>query len=59
VYFKARIEIPESELKKLTLNVKLVPGMPVNAFIVTGSRTLLQYLITPISESSYKAFREE
>lgn len=59
VYFKARIEIPESELKKLKTDVKLTPGMPVNAFIITGSRTLLQYLVTPISESAYKAFREE
>jgi len=59
VYFKARIEIPESELKKLKTDVKLTPGMPVNAFIITGSRTLLQYLITPISESAYKAFRED
>ena len=59
VYFKARIEISESELKKLKMDVKLTPGMPVNAFIITGSRTLLQYLITPISESAYKAFREE
>lgn len=59
VYFKARIAISEGELKKLKMDVKLTPGMPVNAFIITGSRTLLQYLITPISESAYKAFRED
>lgn len=59
VYFKARIEIPESELTKLKTDVKLTPGMPVTAFIITGSRTLLQYLLTPIKESAYKAFREE
>jgi len=59
VYFKARIEIPESELKKLKTDVKLTPGMPVNAFVITGSRTLFQYLVTPISESAYKAFRED
>lgn len=59
VYFKARIEIPDSELKKLKADIKLTPGMPVTAFIVTGSRTMLQYLLTPIKESAYKAFREE
>ena len=59
VYFKARIEIPESELKKLTQDIKLSLGMPVTAFVITGSRTMLQYLITPISESGFKAFREE
>jgi len=59
IYFKARIEIPESELAKLKKNIILTPGMPVNAFIITGSRTFLQYLMAPISESAYKAFREE
>jgi len=59
IYFKTRIEIPESELAKLKLRVDLTPGMPVEAFIITGSRTFLQYLMTPISESAYKAFREE
>ncbi|MBU6140407.1 MAG: HlyD family efflux transporter periplasmic adaptor subunit [Proteobacteria bacterium] len=59
VYFKARIEIPDAELKKLKEDVKLTPGMPVTAFIITGSRTMLQYLLTPIKESAYKAFREE
>ena len=59
VYFKARIEIPESEIKKLKMDVKLTPGMPVTAFVITGSRTLFQYLLAPIQESAYKAFREE
>lgn len=59
IYFKARIEIPESELTKLKMDVVLSPGMPVNAFIITGSRTFLQYLMSPISESAYRAFREE
>jgi len=59
VYFKARIEIPESELKKLKQDIKLSLGMPVTTFVITGSRTMLQYLITPISESGFKAFREE
>ncbi len=59
IYFKARVEIAESELKKLKMNIKLTPGMPINGFLITGSRTLFQYLITPISESAYKAFRED
>ena len=59
IYFKARVQIPETELKKLKEDVKLTPGMPINGFLITGSRTLFQYLMTPISESAYKAFREE
>jgi hypothetical protein len=59
IYFKARVEIAESELKKLKMTIKLTLGMPINGFLIAGSRTLFQYLITPISESVYKAFREE
>lgn len=59
IYFKARIAIPETELQKLKADIKLTPGMPVTAFIITGSRTMLQYLLSPISDSAYKAFREE
>jgi multidrug efflux pump subunit AcrA (membrane-fusion protein) len=59
IYFKARVKIPDAELRKLKADVKLTPGMPIDGFLITGSRTLFQYLITPISESAYKAFREE
>ncbi|MFM7620577.1 MAG: HlyD family efflux transporter periplasmic adaptor subunit [Alphaproteobacteria bacterium] len=59
IYFKARVEIPETELQKLKEDIKLIPGMPIDGFLITGSRTLFQYLFTPISESAYKAFREE
>ena len=59
IYFKARVKIPDTELRKLKTDVKLTPGMPIDGFLITGSRTLFQYLITPISESTYKAFREE
>lgn len=59
VYFKARIEIPQSEIEKLKSKIDLTSGMPITAFIITGSRTMLQYLLTPIEESAYKAFRED
>ncbi|NBV06756.1 MAG: HlyD family type I secretion periplasmic adaptor subunit [Proteobacteria bacterium] len=57
-YFLGRIKIGEKEMKKLE-NVKLYPGMPVEAHIVTGSRTFMRYLFDPITISTKKAFREE
>lgn len=59
IYFKARIEIPDSEIAKLKADVKLIPGMPVDGFIITGSRSLLNYLLSPIRDSAFRAFREE
>ena len=57
-YFTARVEIPQSELKDLG-DIKLTPGMPAEVLIVTGSRTMLSYLVRPIRESFGHAFHEQ
>jgi HlyD family secretion protein len=43
-------------LKDLALNV--IPGMPVEVFIRTGDRTVVSYLMKPLSDQINKAFRE-
>jgi HlyD family type I secretion membrane fusion protein len=58
-YFLARIAIDKQDIEKLTTKIELYPGMPAQIFIITGSRSLVSYMFTPISESTYKAFREE
>ena len=40
-------------------NVKLTPGMPVEAFIQTGERTVLTYLVKPLQDQLMRAFREK
>ncbi|MBN66636.1 MAG: hemolysin secretion protein D [Rickettsiales bacterium] len=57
-YFLARIAISPEELERLG-HLELSPGMPAEALIVTGKRTLLSYLMDPISDSFNKAFREQ
>lgn len=57
-YYTARIEIDLDQLKNLE-NVKLYPGMPTEAMIVTGSRSFLSYLLDPIKQSMNRAFRED
>ena len=39
--------------------VTLVPGMPVEAFIQTGERTVISYLVKPLSDQIMRAFREQ
>lgn len=56
-YYRARIEISNSELAKLG-NLSLRPGMPVETFIQTGERTMLSYIIKPLSDQIKRAFRE-
>jgi HlyD family type I secretion membrane fusion protein len=58
-YFLARIKIDQKELANLKEQVILHPGMPAQIFIITGSRSMMSYLLTPIQDSFYKAFREE
>jgi len=57
-YFLVRITLPEPEVARLGA-IKLMPGMPVEAFIHTGERTMLSYLVKPIVDQAYRAFREK
>ena len=54
VFFVVRIRPEEVQLQ----NRKLVPGMPVEAFIATEERTALSYLFKPITDQFVRAFRE-
>ncbi len=57
-YYVVRISMPADELAKLG-EVKLTPGMPVEAFIQTGERTMLSYLVKPLQDQLKRAFREK
>jgi HlyD family secretion protein len=58
-YYSVRLDIPDSEQKKLPSTAKLVPGMPAEAFIQTGDRTVLSYLMRPLTEQLSHTFREQ
>jgi len=57
-YYRAEITLPEAEQAKLPNTIRLLPGMPVEAFIRTGDRTLLAYLTKPLTDYFSKAFRD-
>lgn len=58
-YYRVDLRIEPTELKKLKRGVELTPGMPASAMIVTGQRTVMGYLISPITDTLHDAFREE
>ncbi len=60
-YYIARIEIDMDEFNKIAKikKLKLHPGMQVEVQIVTGTRTLLRYLLDPITDTMFKAFKEK
>jgi HlyD family secretion protein len=57
-YYIAKVEIDQEELKNVNYDVKLVPGMPAEVYIVKGTRTMLQLLLSPLIDSFHKAFKE-
>ncbi|MBL4821480.1 MAG: HlyD family type I secretion periplasmic adaptor subunit [Gammaproteobacteria bacterium] len=57
-YYLARIEVSPEGLEDLG-DLVLVPGMPAEAFINTGSRTFLQYMLNPLTNSMARSFRED
>ena len=56
-YYKVFVEVAAKDVYKYP-NVKLYPGMPVEAMIVNDHGTFLEYLIRPIVNSLRKAFNE-
>lgn len=56
-YYQVRISLPRSEISRLG-DMRLVPGMPAEAFIQTYPRTPLQYLLKPLRDQIARTFRE-
>jgi HlyD family secretion protein/epimerase transport system membrane fusion protein len=57
-YYLARVEVPPKELEKLGEDITITPGMPAEVLIMTGERTVLQYLVQPLIDSLRRTFRE-
>ncbi|MHA3979547.1 HlyD family type I secretion periplasmic adaptor subunit [Halovulum sp. GXIMD14794] len=56
-YYTAEVLPLEGELQKIE-GREIVPGMPVEAYIQTGERTPLNYLMKPLTDYLNRAFRE-
>ncbi len=54
-YYEARIAISDDELSRLG-DLELLPGMRAEVMVKTTERTLLDYLVAPITESVRRAF---
>ena len=54
-YYTVRVTLPPSERRRLG-GLELVSGMPVEVFLQTGSRTMMSYLLKPISDQLLRTF---
>jgi HlyD family secretion protein len=57
-YYTVRIAMAADQVERLG-DVKLLPGMPVEAFVQTGDRTMFSYLMKPLHDQFVRAFREK
>jgi HlyD family secretion protein len=57
-YYTIRIAMAADQIERLG-DVKLLPGMPVEAFVQTGDRTMWSYLMKPLHDQFVRAFREK
>ncbi len=57
-FYLARIEVNPDSMEELG-DLALMPGMPAEIYINTGSRTFLQYLFKPLSNAAARSFNED
>ena len=61
LFYNARVELDMDYFERVAKprGLKLVPGMLADVNIVTGTRTLLRYLLDPVNDQAFKAFKEK
>lgn len=57
-YYRARIELTKVELRNVPDNYRLVPGMPLNAEIKIGERSVISYFLRPLLRGVNESMRE-
>lgn len=58
-FYLVRVELDPDQLARLPDGVRLIPGMPVEAFFTTTDRTVLAYLLSPVLSELSLVFRED
>lgn len=57
-YYAARVEIPPEQQRRLGEH-RLQAGMPAEVIVKTGERTMLGYLLKPLTDSFHRSFTEK
>ena len=57
-YFTTEVEVPPAEMMKLDKGQHLIPGMPAEVYLATGSRSILSYFLKPLTDMLARTFRE-
>ena len=58
-YYRAEIKLEKNYVGGNSSKMKIIPGMRVQADVITGSKSILDYLMKPVSRGFSSAFTEE
>jgi HlyD family secretion protein len=56
-FYTVKVSIPGNERRRLG-SLQLVSGMPAEVFLQAGSRTMMSYLLKPITDQLQRTFSE-
>ena len=57
-FYLARVETTTTALETLGRKLPIIPGMQAQIDVITGSKTVLQYIVKPLVGVKENAFRE-
>jgi HlyD family secretion protein len=57
-YYLSRVNFGKSQLKKMAPGARLLPGMTLTAEIVVGKRSVMSYLLWPLTKAVDESIRE-
>jgi hemolysin D len=57
-YYLARVSFGKARLKKMTPDARLLPGMTLAGEVVVGKRSVMSYLVGPVTKAMNESIRE-
>ena len=58
-YYAVQVKVDPAQLAHLRPAVRMTPGMQASVSIITGSRTIMDYLLSPMTDAMRTALREK
>jgi HlyD family type I secretion membrane fusion protein len=58
-FYRINVQIDPKQLTKLRPGERVTPGMPASVMLVSGKRTLMGFLVAPITDTFEHAFHEQ
>ncbi|MGF7162339.1 HlyD family type I secretion membrane fusion protein [Rhodoligotrophos appendicifer] len=58
-FYSGKVEVSQHEMGKIQPAIELLPGMPADAAITTGARTVMRYIMDPLIAAFQRSFVED